>query len=178
MLSRLKSFLTSGSKAVESSTARGAGRVNRRTSYQHNAAPPPQYFSPPPGATAGATGAGAPASKFDTAKIFRTGFLVLGAGFFLSRFLTDPNNPDSLMSRALNPRGRSRYVLKVEKLDDTIASYQSAFIGAERGMKPALLSLARYQVAKKMGVDVSEACLCICIDLLCLKLIYTCDLCL
>ncbi len=159
MLSRLRSLLSPPVSAVAQAQPQPVmrGRVSNFRKARVIPPPPVQPTTvvvPSAGAAGGSGASGSSSNKFDATKLMRTGFLVLGTGFFLSRFLTDPNNPDSLVNRAMNPRGKGKYVLKVEKMDDTIAGYNSSFIGASQGVKPALQSQSRYQLAKRIGVEV------------------------
>lgn len=169
MLSRIRSLLTPAAAASANTASHSTGATTqqvrgrfsnnyRRSRVSPPPPPPPTTTVAVPAAAAGKGTGGAggeSTNKFDPSKWVRPAFFVLGAGFFLSRFLTDPNNPDSFVNRAMNPRGKGKYMLKVEKMDDTLAAYNSSFVGASQGARPAIQSQMRYQLSKRLGVEVS-----------------------
>lgn len=128
--------------------------VNGRASYKK--APRDAAAKPPPtiAATAKPEESG---FKLTPTKLFRGAFILVGTGIFLSRVLLNPDDPNSLINRALNPNTRAKYVLKIEKMDDTITGYQNTFIVASKGLRSALKNQSRYALGKQIGIEVSAS---------------------
>jgi hypothetical protein len=95
-------------------------------------------------------------NKFDFQKILRTGFFVIGAGFVFSRVFLDPDNPDSVLNRSLYPKGRGRFVLKIEKWEDKISNYKTSYTTATDGIKSAIKSQGKYKMLQKLSREVNE----------------------
>lgn len=90
----------------------------------------------------------------DMAKYFRYGFLAILGFNFVNTMVTDTNNPNSLINRALYPKGRGKYALKVEKWEDKLMNYQSSFDASTKGVKAAIGRQTRHQSLQVLGTHV------------------------
>ncbi len=57
-------------------------------------------------------------------KYFRPLLMALGLSYVAYNIVLNTDNPNSWISRTLNPKGKAKYTLKVERLDDQIAAYK------------------------------------------------------
>jgi hypothetical protein len=82
---------------------------------------------------------------------------VIGAGFIFSRVFLDPENPDSVLNRSFYPKGRERFVLKIEKWEDKkISNYKTSYTTAIDGIKSAIKSQGKYKMLHKLSREVNE----------------------
>jgi hypothetical protein len=148
MFNRLRNAFKPASEATQALK----GRTSYRKAPREGSA---TAAKPPPSTAATAKPEDSP-FKLTPQKMFRGAFILVGTGIFLSRVLLNPDDPNSLINRALNPNAKGKYVLKIEKMDDTITGYQNTYIAASKGLRTALKNQSRYTLAKQIGLEVSE----------------------
>lgn len=132
--------VTNGEKTTR--RARQSARTKVGTAQQTNS----NFFTG--GAASGAQGANAgqqPNRANDIQKYIRYGFLLMGASIFINNVFLDPNNPDSFMNKALYPKGRGKFALKIEKWDEKITNYRTAYNASTEGMQSALRKRGRHR---------------------------------
>jgi hypothetical protein len=81
----------------------------------------------------------------DIQKFIRYGFLLMGASIFINNVFLDPNNPDSFLNRALYPKGRGKFALKIERWDEKVANYRTAFNASTEGITSAIRKRTRHR---------------------------------
>lgn len=131
--------VTNGEKTTR--RARQTARTRVGTAQQTNS----NFFG---GAASGAQGANAgqqPNRANDIQKYIRYGFLLMGASIFINNVFLDPNNPDSLINRALYPKGRGKFALKIEKWDEKIMNYRTAYNASTDGIQSAMRQRGRHR---------------------------------
>ena len=84
----------------------------------------------------------------------RYGFLLMGATVFINNVFLDPNNPDSLMNRALYPKGRGKFALKIERWEEKVANYRTAFNASTEGVLPAMKKRGRHRKLQMLSSKV------------------------
>jgi hypothetical protein len=153
MLNRLRSVLNEaalkGTKSVDASAASTSGRYRRV--YNKNGRTPVIITQTPAGV---ATAAPAPASG-GASKFFRYGAFILVGGYMFSRALFDQNNPSSPLNQLIYPnKGKAKWILKVERLDDKITSYQNAYLMTAKGITSALRNQSKHIALQRLGLQV------------------------
>lgn len=142
MLNRIRKYLSSN--AAASANARRRGARGTPTSIL-----PPQSRAQPAQAP--------PKPAFDTSKLIRNGFLVIGGGMVLSRIVLDTNNPNSALSQALYPKGRGKYMLTIERMDDKVANYETSYTATTGGIRAAMSVQSRRALSQQLGSKVRKA---------------------
>jgi signal peptide peptidase SppA len=138
MLNRLRSYFSSAATSSIKGRRRGArGSPN----------------AAPPASSAQGSTAGAPKPGFDASKLFtvRNGLLLVGGGALLFRTLTDTSNPNSIINQTLYPKGRGKYALKIEKMDDKVANYEVSYATAIDGVRAAFNVQKRHHLSRQLG---------------------------
>lgn len=146
--------------------AESVGRASRRTrvhaksSKVHGAPSSAAPKAPAPAPVATSTGgqqnAGQQNGPNAVQKYMRYGFLLMGATVFINNVFLDPNNPDSLLNRALYPKGRGKFALKIERWEEKVANYRTAFNASTEGVLPAMKKRGRHRKLQMLSSKVSE----------------------
>jgi hypothetical protein len=96
----------------------------------------------------------APAPPADKTKWLRNGFFAIIGLSFIARTVFNPNDPNSLINKMLYPYKKGKWILKVERLDDKIANYQTAYTASAKGIPTALIQRTRDMSLQKIGLQV------------------------
>eukprot|EP00981_Chlorochromonas_danica_P012849 scaffold5486_cov282-Ochromonas_danica.AAC.2 len=103
--------------------------------------------------TAAATTTATTGNKFEFQKYIRPFFLLLGLGYVGYNLTLNTDNPESWVNRTLSGKGKTKFVLKVERLDDQIAQYKTAYVRTTLGMREALRRRARESRSRDLGLQ-------------------------
>ena len=143
MLNRIKQSLQKSIERTVKTQSSQAGRRFRTGTRQEKVVVPPPVAAAAPAA---------PTS--DKAKWIRGGIFFLMFGYYFSKTQLSTDNPNSFLNKVLYPNRKGKWMLKVERVDDSLSNYETSFLAVEKGLPAAIKHQARRKALNDIGLQV------------------------